>query len=409
MNLPPGAIPPWLKSSTSSEKLINVLGTLSKRERARNKARKISRSDADASRLARMAHTITPNRKSSLPDDRPNFYAVAVGAQPQNVRANRYLDLEPYDRTRVIVGESDHEELEMGVDEHGRGVGRYLNASWVREYYGGKWWIATQAPLPNTVHAFLSVVLQPISRPPTSLLSDSIRSKTSQIRTIVQLTPNFEEGRQKAHLYFPPNVGESWQLQPEPGADAHPIEITLVDYDTIDVASCIKSTVSVTQLDRTGRALHKPTVFQHMLYHAWPDHGVPDQEELPSLLRFIYLVDQFNKVVPPEHFDIMDPDPPIMVGCSAGVGRTGTFIALSSLLRAHKLLGSPSSNPIAAPLPHSPALPVSPLGPLPLDLANDMVAQEVDSLREQRPSMVQREEQILMIYELLQEAFMESK
>ena len=55
-----------------------------------------------------------------------------------------------------------------------------------------------------------------------------------------------------------------------------------------------------------------------------------------------------------------------------------------------------------------PPLPLSPLGPLPEELQGDMVAQEIDSLREQRPGMVQRDDQVVMIYETLIAAFISS-
>jgi len=143
------------------------------------------------------------------------------------------------------------------------------------------------------------------------------------------------------------------------------------------------------------------------LYLSWPDHGVPDPEDRASLLAFIQLVENTNRDISsstiqpgasPDYTGTeLDPDPPIIVGCSAGIGRTGTFLALSSLLRASGFLP-----PALRPTPSS-VLPVSPLGPLPND-ANDDVVQEIDSLREQRPGMVQRTEQLVLIYEVLADA-----
>jgi hypothetical protein len=69
---------------------------------------------------------------------------------------------------------------------------------------------------------------------------------------------------------------------------------------------------------------------------------------------------------------------------SAGVGRTGTFIALASLLRRgdFKLL-------------------TSPLGPLPADLSQDQVAITVDNIRECRAFLVQNIQQLGFIYEMV--------
>jgi protein-tyrosine phosphatase len=135
-----------------------------------------------------------------------------------------------------------------------------------------------------------------------------------------------------------------------------------------------------------------------MLYTSWPDHGVPTNEDQASIISFARLVDQVNRdtsIVSPSEGAEVNPDPPIVVGCSAGIGRTGSFIAMSSLLRFLGQLPPPSS-----PTPTS-FLPVSPLGPLPASLANDPIAQEVDSLREQRPAMVERDEQVVFIYDVL--------
>jgi protein-tyrosine phosphatase len=154
-------------------------------------------------------------------------------------------------------------------------------------------------------------------------------------------------------------------------------------------------------------------IFRHLLYGAWPDHGVPEKQDRPSFLEFVRLVDRTNKdmsfVSTHQTSDGLeiDPDPPIIINCSAGVGRTGAFIALASLLRAHDRLSS-SSSAASSPTVQFPVpseLPPSPLGSLPEPLVEDLIAQEIDSLREQRPSMVQRDEQVVFVYDVLVNSF----
>jgi protein tyrosine phosphatase len=219
---------------------------------------------------------------------------------------------------------------------------------------------------------------------------------------VVQLTKNVESGRQKAHAYFPSVDGQSWVIPSEQGSSSPSIKVTLLETKRIPEIHSIQSTVSIVPISSTNE--QEPVIFRHMMYAAWPDHGVPEPEDRASLLAFIRLVDRTNKDTSYQPYSCdLHPDPPIMVNCSAGVGRTGSFIALSSLLRAYNIL---TSGPIPSiiPTPVS-SLPVSPLGPLPDDFKDDLVAQEVDSLREQRPSMVQRDEQVMLIYEVLAAAF----
>ena len=391
--------PDWLEHvHTTPTYLTDVIETLTEREEIRESAREASRHSTHSSRTHRLVHLPSFLTKDS---EKTSHYSISVGCQPEHRARNRYSNVEPYDRQRVVVEHGSAEPL-----------GRYLNANWVRELAGGKWWIATQAPLPETVHAYLSVLLQPIVRAPAHShpvfnSRADFNSKTSQIRTVVQLTQDFESGMRKAHVYFPPIVGESWIVEPEPGCNAPKLKVTLLSVKDIDEAHCVQSTVSIQPISPSHQDEGEPVVFRHLLYASWPDHGVPKRENRLALFKFIHLADSINRDLcdqPAESRDQLDSDPPIMVNCSAGIGRTGCFIAVSSLFRKYGFLPPSTSNLYDPSKDHLP-LPPSPIGPLPAGFTRDLVAQEIDALREQRPGMLQRPSQVTLVYEMLMAAF----
>jgi protein tyrosine phosphatase len=370
-------VPSWLQKAYNQDHINQVWRMLADRERSRHRARSLS-----TSRPYRPQSDIAPTATTHLPNA-TDYYAAALGCSSENSFCNRYIDIIPYDRTRIDAG------------------GRYLNANWVRELAGGHWTIATQAPLPNTAHEFLSLIagIHPPFGPP-----GEPALRFARVRTIVQLTRNVESGRQKAHPYFPHEPGDSWVVSPPPSVSGlPPLQVTLVKSEVIESAQCVGSTVSVVPV--VAGTSCPALIFHHLSYAAWPDHGIPEPEHRAGLLNFIRLVDQKNKDM--RGLEVTaDVEPPIMVHCSAGIGRTGSFIALSSLLRSNGLLLSPASQPVErVPLRPSP-LSQSQLGPLPEGISWDEIAQEVDSLREQRPGMVQRTEQAVLVYEVLVAAFM---
>ncbi|KAF8846014.1 phosphatases II [Paxillus ammoniavirescens] len=383
----PTITPPWLTEALETAHQRLVFAELSKREQERSKYRNAPPTSTHTSALPKFFSLLKPEK-----DEHSKHYSVAIGRDPTNLWANRYSNIEPYDRTRVVVGASESTSLGCGDCR-----GRYFNGSWVKELHGGKWWIATQAPLRDTAHTFLSVLKQPIESS-----SDTSPPTGSRVRTVVQLTLNHENGRAKAYPYFPSKVGESMTVTPEPGIASQPFRVTLQEQNYIDEANCVQSKVSIIS---EGEEAREPVVFTHMLYVAWPDHGIPEEEDEASLLRFLRLVDLVNREPHPDSADD-DPEPPIMVNCSAGIGRTGTFIALSSLLRHYNLLDSSSLSSLDTP--RAVLATQSPLGPI-SGLEADLVAQEVDNLREQRPGMVQRNEQISLIYQILAKAFLDYK
>ena len=409
----PPAIPAWLYPF-DRDKLSAALHVLAEREYKREFARSATRHEREG-RAARLRAAMNANGSGyggpHVPQEHRAHFSVEVGSRHENRYENRYYQLEAFDRTRVEV------------------EGRYLNANWVRELYGGRWWIATQAPLPNTAYNFLSLFLQPDTRPPPALAPpDSFPGgpRPCRLRTAVQLTLHHEQGRPKAHPYFPDEIGKSYVVPP-PG-DAHPssaaaLKITLETQERVREASCIRSTLRLVRCEvprvETDSPLYTQSAelggavrFTHLLFEDWPDFGVPEgPEEKARLLTFARLVASVNLSPPPSSprrtpndDEPTHPEPPITVNCSAGVGRTGSFIALCSLLRSHGLL-IPEYRPCRPK--DFPPLPPSPLGPLPPEAADDEAVAEIDSLREQRPSMVQRNEQQLLVYELLLAAFHE--
>ncbi|XP_032941948.1 receptor-type tyrosine-protein phosphatase U-like [Catharus ustulatus] len=116
-------------------------------------------------------------------------------------------------------------------------------------------------------------------------------------------------------------------------------------------------------LQKAGCAL--PRAVEQFHYLLWPDHGVPRNAS-----QLLCLVEVVNKRV------LEAPAGPVLVHCSAGIGRTGTFIALDFLLKMGKAEGKVD------------------------------VFHCVQQLREQRVGMVQTKEQYSFLYEALLEGLL---
>jgi protein tyrosine phosphatase len=165
-------LPAWLPQPLRSSYIRSVAAELTSREALR------SQLSDPAEDIAKAYPTLA------------STYSTSIGHLPLNARLNRYVDVVPYDATRVKLQDEG-----------------YVNASWVRQLNGGKWTIATQAPLEKTAHSFLSLFLQPLY-PPREPPPSTSPPPTNRLRTIVQLTPNVEGRFAKATPYFPKTVGE---------------------------------------------------------------------------------------------------------------------------------------------------------------------------------------------------------
>lgn len=227
----------------------------------------------------------------------------------------------------------------------------------------------------------------------------------------------------KADAYLPTEVGQTIRVRPPPDHPASPapipsIDVTLLTQVNVPKAGCVHSTLRLRLVHEAPQGQQQipssdssSTFYvNHLYFSEWPDYGVPEAHD--EILNLVLLTDLLNSSDSPPGGPNWaagrpEPDgrfPPILCHCSAGIGRTGTFIALSSILRSLNLLSS-HSNLLPSPSSQGPDLqqpfqppPPSPLGPLPNDVSQDAIAVEIDGLREQRMGMLQRPEQIEFVY-----------
>ncbi|XP_056596605.1 receptor-type tyrosine-protein phosphatase eta-like [Triplophysa dalaica] len=192
----------------------------------------------------------------------------------ENKAKNRYNDVLPYDASRV--------KLSMC----GNPFDDYINADYIPGYNSRKEFIAAQGPLPVTVNEFWRMIWE------------------KNVCTLVMLTKCKEQGRIKCEKYWPSGTSHYNNISVTITSEI-PLECwTIRDFSVKNLK---------TAETRNVRQFH---------FTAWPDHGVPQSTEL---------LNDFRHVVR-EHIDQYSRHSPTIVHCSAGVGRTGTFIAIDRLI-----------------------------------------------------------------------------
>ncbi|VDO41185.1 unnamed protein product, partial [Brugia timori] len=197
-----------------------------------------------------------------------------------NRAKNRFTNILPYDHSRVKLIPIDDDD---GSD--------YVNASYISGFNSRREFIAAQGPLPSTRDHFWRVVWE------------------QHCPAIIALTKCVEKGRDKCHQYWPDNDQLSVLY-----AD---IEVTLMNETVYK-----EFTVRELRLTNISEPVAPSRTVKHLHYMAWPDFGVP--EYAAGLVRFVRL---FRARLPPS-----PSNKPTVVHCSAGVGRSGTFIALDRLM-----------------------------------------------------------------------------
>ncbi|XP_067906563.1 phosphatidylinositol phosphatase PTPRQ isoform X2 [Heterodontus francisci] len=194
---------------------------------------------------------------------------------PWNRTKNRFANIKPYNNNRVKL------MLEAGVPGSD-----FINASYVSGYLCPNEFIATQGPLPGTVADFWRMIWE------------------TRTQSIVMLTHCFEKGRIRCHQYWP--------------EDNKPVTV-FGDIVITKLAEDIQAdwTIRELKIEKYGDYM----MVTHFNFTSWPENGVP--ETSTTLIHFVKLI-RANRA---------SDNTPIVVHCSAGVGRTGVFIALDHLIQ----------------------------------------------------------------------------
>uniref|UniRef100_A0A8C7ZM92 Receptor-type tyrosine-protein phosphatase delta n=1 Tax=Oryzias sinensis TaxID=183150 RepID=A0A8C7ZM92_9TELE len=191
-----------------------------------------------------------------------------------NKPKNRYANVIAYDHSRVVLSSI---EGVPGSD--------YINANYIDGYRRQNAYIATQGALPETFGDFWRMVWEQHSA------------------NIIMMTKLEEKSRVKCDQYWPTRGTETYGL----------IQVTLLD--TVELATYSVRTFALYKVNGSNEKRE----VRHFQFTAWPDHGVP--EHPTPFLAFLRRVKACN---PPDAG-------PMVVHCSAGVGRTGCFIVIDAM------------------------------------------------------------------------------
>jgi protein tyrosine phosphatase len=258
---------------------------------------------------------LTLQTKRMRASDMRNRCSVALDTVNQN--KNRYSDVLPFDSNRVVLNQcKDYRPSARG----------YINASFITTSGSVSRFIAAQGPLPHTFEDFWEMILQ--YRCPVIIM-------------LTRLVDNYKMIK----------CGDYFQAEDGPREFGNICIKTkwIKTTDTSLVLRCLEV--------RYKESEEPPLNVLHIQYPEWPDHGVPrDTLAVREILKRIYNV-------PPSMG-------PIVVHCSAGIGRTGTYCTIHNTIQ-RILIGDMSS----------------------LDLVNT-----ISIFRSQRIGMVQTLEQYLYIY-----------
>ncbi|XP_059840666.1 receptor-type tyrosine-protein phosphatase C isoform X4 [Hypanus sabinus] len=228
------------------------------------------RKQADESRLFLAEFQSIPRVFSKFP--------VKDARKGCNSNKNRYIDILPYDYNRV--------ELSPVSGEHGSD---YINASFIDGFNEPRKYIAAQGPKEETSDDFWKMVWE-------------------QKVTIIVMVTRCEEGKR-------PKCAQYW-----PTMDVKSMYFGDFSVRISEEKLCPDYVIRKLFISQKEKSPEREVT--HIQFISWPDHGVPEDPHL--LLKLRQRVNTFRNLF----------SGPIVVHCSAGVGRTGSYIGIDAMLQA---------------------------------------------------------------------------
>jgi len=205
-----------------------------------------------------------------------------TSTMPENIARNRFKDVLPYEDNRVKLQPSKDNKT------------GYINASHVLVSVGNqqRQYIAAQGPLESTVASFWQMVWE------------------HNVHLIVMLTEVQEQGRHKCFPYWP---GTEQDCKMEHG-----------EYLVVRKFSTPSTSYLTTSLCMMHIPSKKQRTVWHIQYTEWPDHGCP--EDVQGFISFMEEIDCVRQAAASEIPPGKSRNTPVLVHCSAGVGRSGVTI-----------------------------------------------------------------------------------
>jgi protein tyrosine phosphatase len=229
-----------------------------------------------------------------LKSQSPSFKTAQLN---ENKKKNRYPNVLPLESTRVQLYcnncfcTKSNQTRACSCQED-----NYVNGNFVSTPMSesvGRFFIAAECPMPSTYEAFWRMVWQ------------------NNVRMIFMLSDFEEDGVVKGHPYFPVNAN---------------VEGVYGSFK-VKLNSVLEQNVMIREFTIKNIQQNETRKIYHVHYRCWPDHGVPGCVD--EVLTMIQIAENFFN-----HFGS-----PIVVHCSAGIGRTGTFISIFNCINSLRMCG----------------------------------------------------------------------